>query len=330
MGLSLGASALMLGGKLTAYFLTSSAAVFSDACESMVHGVATTLAAFSLWYADQPADNRYPYGHGKIVYFSAGFEGALILVAALAVVYTSSSVWVRGPAVEHMGWGVGITAGLGLINLGLGWLLISVGKRHHALVLVANGKHVLSDMWTSLGAVIGLGLVWITGLDWIDPLTGLLIGGQILYTAVTLLKGAYFGLMDRASPEITGKLVEALEAAVEAYGLVGFHQLRYRHSNDQVWIEVHLLVPGTMTTEAAHRVASATEARLRAALPDSSVWVTSHVEPADHGRAHPEGHESDPIGDVAEQALAALWLGQHQESSVASQKGAGANAGGRG
>lgn len=300
MGLSLAASVLMLAGKLTAYHLTNSAAIFSDACESMVHGVATTLAAFSLWYADQPADNRYLYGHGKIVYFSAGFEGALILVAGLAVLYASLTVLVGAGGVQRLGWGLAITGGLGLVNLALGLLLVAVGKRHHSLVLVANGQHVLSDMWTSLGAVAGLGLVGLTDQQWIDPLTGLAIGGQILYTAVMLVRRAYFGLMDRADPDITDKLVSALERAVREQGLVGFHQLRHRHSNDQIWVEVHLLIAGSTSTELAHRKASETERFIREALPDNVVWVTSHVEPADHETAHPEGHDSDPIGHTGE------------------------------
>jgi cation diffusion facilitator family transporter len=300
MGVSLAASIVMLVGKLTAYYLTSSAAIFSDACESLVHGVATALAAFSLWYADQPADERYLYGHGKIVYFSAGFEGALILAAAVAVVYTSIGVWLTGGGIRRLGWGVAITSGLGLFNLGLGLMLVAVGKRHNSLVLVANGKHVLSDMWTSLGAVGGLGLVWLTELRWIDPVTGLLIGLQILYTAVSLVKRAYFGLMDRADPSITAKLVQALEHAVHEYGLVGYHQLRHRHSNDQTWVEVHLLVPGTTTTEVAHRKASQTEERIREALAGNAVWVTSHIEPSEHDRAHPEGHVIDPIRETGE------------------------------
>lgn len=307
MGLSLAASVLMLGGKLGAYGLTSSAAILSDAFESIVHAFATGLAAFSLWYADQPANRRYPYGHGKIVYFSAGFEGALILAAAVAVIHTSVDLWLEGGRVQRLGWGLAITAGLGLINLCLGLFLVRVGKRQESLVLVANGRHVLSDMWTSLGAVGGLGLVWLTGLNWIDPLAGVLIGLQILYSAATLLKGAFFGLMDRADPAMTRELVKALDAAVREHGLVGYHELRHRHSNDQVWVEVHLLVPGSMTTELAHRVASATERSLREALPRNAVWVTSHVEPADHARAHPQGHESDPIGDH-ESARAALGL----------------------
>ena len=154
----------MLAGKWTAYAITGSTAILADAAESIVHLAATSFAALSLWYSTRPADADHPYGHGKIAFFSAGFEGALILVASLAILWTAILSFVTGPQLANLGVGVVITAALGLINLGLGLLLIHVGKKHNALVLIANGQHVLSDMWTSLGVAGGVLLVWWTGV----------------------------------------------------------------------------------------------------------------------------------------------------------------------
>lgn len=195
MSASLAVAVVMLVGKLTAYALTGSAAIFSDALESVIHLVATAIAGFSLWYAAQPPDPNHPYGHGKIAYFSSGLEGALILLAAVAIGYEAIQALVEGPSLENLGVGLAITAALGLVNLVLGLSLIRVGRRTNALVLVANGHHVLTDMWTSLGVLVGVGLVLVTGLEWLDPVVAILVGANILWTSVRLMREAYGGLM---------------------------------------------------------------------------------------------------------------------------------------
>ncbi|MGB0714781.1 MAG: cation diffusion facilitator family transporter, partial [Phycisphaerae bacterium] len=174
MRISLAASALMLSGKSVAYFLTNSTAILSDALESIVHGFATGFAALSLWYAAQPADENHPYGHGRIAYFSAGFEGSLVMMASLSIMYSGVSAFIHGVELDRIGYGLGITGLLACINLVLGYSLIRVGKAHNELILIANGRHVLSDMWTSIAAIVGLVLVVVTGWTWLDPLTALL------------------------------------------------------------------------------------------------------------------------------------------------------------
>lgn len=295
MTVSLLAAVVMLAGKLTAYFVTHSAAIFADAAESVVHGTATLLAAFSLWYANQPADAAHPYGHGRIVYFSAGFEGALIATTALVVLWSGARGLFVEVEVSHLAFGMGISLVLAVINLVLGLALLRVGRRHNALVLVANGKHVLSDMLTTLAAMSGVGLVMLTGYRLFDPLAALLIGVLILVSGLRLLREAYAGLMDEVAPDVLDQLAGELQHQRDTGRIAGFHQLRCRHMNDQLWVDVHVLIPGDVPTREAHSRVTLMEEALHALPLKDELHVTSHIEPADHTAAHPEGHsETDP------------------------------------
>lgn len=292
MRASLGIAVLMLVGKGWAYALTGSTAILSDALESVVHLGATGMAAFSLWYARQPADKKHPYGHGKIAYFSSGIEGALILVAAVAIVWEASAALIEGPQLTNLGVGLAITAALGLVNLGLGLALVRTGRRTNALVLVANGHHVLTDMWTSLGVLIGVGLVWLTGLTWLDPLVALVMGLNIAWTSVRLMREAGRGLMDTADADETAHVLQVLQEAPE---IDGFHHVRHRRVNDRVFLEQHLLFADDLTLHEAHRRSCVVEARQRALFPESRVQITSHLEPLSH--EHGEGVPHDAVAD---------------------------------
>lgn len=298
MAASLAIAFVMLAGKLTAYALTGSTAILSDALESVVHLAATAVAGFSLWYAAQPPDRAHPYGHGKIAYFSSGLEGALILVAAVAIVWTAVLDLVHGPEVERIGIGLLITAALALVNLVLGVGLIRVGRRTNAIVLVANGHHVLTDMWTSLGVLVGIGLVWATGLVWFDPLCALLVGSNIVWTSGRLIQDAYGGLMETADPEATERVLAVLDEAVDEGLIDGHHHVRHRRVNDQVWIEQHLLLPDALRLDQAHERATAVETRQRGLFPESRVQVTSHLEPTTHD--HPSDAPHDAVVDFME------------------------------
>ena len=295
MTASLVVAVVMLVGKLTAVALTGSTAILSDALESVVHLAATAMAGFSLWYAAQPPDRSHPYGHGKIAYFSSGLEGALILLAAVGIVWTSVLDLIRGPEVEQIGIGLLITAVLGLINLILGVTLVRVGRRTNALVLVANGHHVLTDMWTSLGVLVGIGLVWVTGAVWLDPVVALLVGANIVWTSGSLMREAYSGLMETADPDETQRVLDVLDGAVGEGIISGHHHVRHRRVNDQVWIEQHLLLPDDLRLDAAHDRATAVELRQRAVFPESRVQVTSHLEPRTHD--HPADAPHDAVID---------------------------------
>jgi len=301
MAASVGVAILMLGGKLYAYFLTGSKAIFSDAAESVVHIAATGVAAFSLWYSRQPADRSHLYGHGKIGYFSAGFEGAFILAAAGAILYEAIEALVVGPELQRLGMGLLITGGLGLVNLVLGLTLVAVGRRHNSIILEANGRHVLTDMWTSVAVVGGVAVVWLTGVVWLDPVVAMAAALHILWSAVGLMRRAYDGLLDRADPGVTDQVLACLTRARDEGRIRGFHQVRQRITNDEVWIEAHLLLPGELPTTEAHARVTRVEEAIRERIPDRVVHITTHVEPADHETAHPGGHAGveDPLRDAS-------------------------------
>lgn len=298
MALSLAVAVLMLVGKLAAFVVTGSAAIFSDAAESVIHLIATLFVGFSLWYAAHPPDSGHPYGHGKIAYFASGFEGGMIFVAALAILYTAALSFIEGPQLRQLGLGLVVTGGLALVNLGLGLLLVRVGRRHNSLVLVSNGRHVLSDMWTSAGVVVGVGLVWATGIEWLDPLVAVLVGFNLGWMGLKLIRQAYQGLMERADRAATDALLTALDAARHDGTIAGYHQVRHRRVNDQVWIEYHLQFSGALSLDEAHARSHDVEDTVIALFPNDQVVVTAHLEPDAHDDAHPEGHAepADPLG----------------------------------
>ncbi|NUM55671.1 MAG: cation transporter [Candidatus Hydrogenedentes bacterium] len=294
MGASLSIAVLMLIGKLAAYFITGSAAILSDAAESVVHIAATGVAGLSLWYAHRAADDSHPYGHGKIAYFSAGFEGAMILSAAAYIYYASVRALILGPELQHLGIGIIITAALCLVNLALGSFLVYVGNRHNAVILVANGKHVLTDMWTSAGVVIGVLIVNFTGILWIDPVCAILIATNIVVEAVRLILRAFNGLLDQANAAHARKIIETLQRAVDERRISAFHQLKHRETNDVIWVDVHMLVPGNLTTAEAHDAVTKIEDEIESTFDTYTVHVTTHIEPDEHDQAHPHGHPGLP------------------------------------
>jgi cation diffusion facilitator family transporter len=297
---SLLVSFLMLAGKVTATYLTGSTAILSDAAESVIHLFATGFAGFSLWYAATPPDPEHPYGHGKIAYFASAVEGTLILLAALGIAWTAVRDLMVGASLQRLDVGLYLIAGLTLVNLALGQYLIRTGRRTNSLVLVSNGRHVMTDMWTSLGVVVGVGLVWITGIRWLDPTVGLLVAANILWTASGLLRRSVYGLLDEADPEATSDLLDELATAVEERLIAEFHQVRHRRSGDQVWIEYHLMFPGDMPIHEAHARSHQVEDRVDALFPDDDVYVTAHLEPRRHDEAHPDEHRepTDPLRNV--------------------------------
>lgn len=290
---------LMLVGKTAAFFLTDSAAIFSDAVESVVHLLATIFVGFSLWYSFQPPDTGHPYGHGKIAYFSAGFEGVLILVAAVAIIFTAVEDLVHGPSLSQLDLGLGIIGALAVVNLALGLYLIRTGKRHNNLVLISNGEHVLTDMWTSVGVVIGIALVRLTGITWLDPVVAIGIALNIVWTGGRLVRQSIAGLMERADENYTLGILEVLEEARASRVISNYHQVRHRRVHDQLWVEYHLLFPEDLSITEAHDRSHLIEGRVAARFADD-VFVTAHLEPDRHEAAHPEGHAepADPLRDV--------------------------------
>jgi len=301
MQLSLAVAFLMLAGKLTAYSLTGSNAILADAAESVIHLAATAVATFSLWYSRQPADAGHPYGHGKIAFFSAGLEGGLIFLAASFIIWSGVVALIRGPELQRLGTGLLITGFLALINLGLGLTLIRVGRTHGSFVVVANGKHVLTDMWTSLAVLVGVSVVWLTDLVWLDPLVAIAAGLQIIFSAVGLIRRAYGGLLDEADPLMTQRIVDRLERARQNGRIDDFHQLRHREVDAVLWVELHMLLPSDMPVAEAHQRVTEVEQSITELFPGLTVHLTTHIEPTAHVEHHPGGHPGlpDPLDKSA-------------------------------
>lgn len=293
---SLAVAVLMLVGKTAAWLITGSAAILSDALESVVHLFATGFAAFSLWYSDKPPDDAHPYGHGKVAYFSSGFEGALITIAALSIMYTAIADIIRGPQIEQLGVGLIITGGLALVNLVLGAALVHTGKKHNSIVLRANGHHVLTDVWTSAGVVVGLFLVKWTGIVLLDPIVAIFLALNIMWTAGKLMKDAWHGLMETADASDTKAIIDLLNEALEKGVIAGYHQLRHRRVHDRVWIEYHLLFSESMSIAEAHNESHRVEDALHRLFPKDQVIVTAHLEPEAHDEAHQDRHP-EPADD---------------------------------
>jgi cation diffusion facilitator family transporter len=286
MRLSLAAGFLMLVLKMSAYLLTGSAAILGDAAESVVHVAAVIFATYSLWFAAQPPDENHRYGHSKIAFFSAGIEGGLIVLAAVFIIYESIRRWIGGLTVSHLGDGLLLTFATVLINGALGWYLLRTGRKHHSLILISNGRHVLTDGWTSLGAIIGLGLMHLTGWLWWDPVFGLIMAGNILVSGYDLLRQSVAGLMDHADPGLTRVLDEALARETASRG-VTFHALRHRNAGKVHYVDVHFLFPDDIALREAHRIATDIERAVIKAT-EQAVHITTHLEcVGDHDELHP-------------------------------------------
>lgn len=289
MRLSLAIGFLMLGIKLFAFGITGSVAILSDAAESVVHVVAVSFAAYSLWLSMKPPDPTHHYGHDKITFFSAGFEGAMIVLAAVYIIYVSIHKWLHGLHVENLGKGTLIILAAALINAGLGGYLVWTGKKYQSLILEANGKHVLTDSWTSFGVVAGLGLALRTGWLPLDPLLAILVALNILWTGGNLVRKSVGGLMDEVDPQIALRLRQLLEEMTSQAG-VEFHGLRHRNAGSTIWVEFHLLFPKGSSLESAHALATQIEERIQQAL-SHRVEVISHLETLeDHAAVHARPH----------------------------------------
>ncbi|MBI4464215.1 MAG: cation transporter [Acidobacteria bacterium] len=289
MGLSLVVGLVMLAGKWAAYLITGSAAIFSDAAESVVHVVAVGFAAYSLWLSTKPANARFPYGYEKISYFSAGFEGALIILAAAVIIYEAVRRWLAGLVLTHLGLGTMVVAAAAVGNAALGAYLIWKGRKNNSLILEANGRHVLTDSWTSFGVVGGLGLVLLTGWKPFDPLFAMAVAFNILRTGKGLMRRSFAGLMDVADPEIGSAIRQILDRATGEMD-IGYHGVRFRNSSMSLWVELHLLFPGGTRLEEAHAKATRLEKTLKEKLPLPAEVLTHLESIEDHARIHPEPH----------------------------------------
>jgi len=277
----------MFAIKWYAYFITDSTAILSDAMESVIHIFGVGFAVFSLWYSQRPPDEDHTYGHSKISYFSAGFEGALIITAAVFIIYESVKRIITGIEITNLNMGIYFTLGAAVINLLLGSFLIWKGKNTSSIILVANGKHVLTDSWTSFGVIGGLVLTLLTGWLIFDPLVAMIAAVNILWSGSKLVRKSIGGLMDEGGRELSDSIKNVLEKEVEKRELQ-YHELRFRESGDIIWIEMHLLFPKKITLEEAHRIATDIENKIKDSF-NNHVNIVTHLEPLEtHDEVHPE------------------------------------------
>ncbi len=285
--LSIGAAVLTIGMKSAAYLLTGSVGLLSDALESVVNLVAAILALIALTAAAKPADERHHFGHGKAEYLSAGAEGVMIVVAAGLIVYTAIERLINPRPLEELGIGLAVTLLATAINGAVGLALLRQGRRHRSMTLVADGKHLMTDVYTSVGVIVGVGLVAVTGWLPLDSLVALAVGANILWTGFVLIRGAGRGLLDHALPdEDSERVVGVLRGFVDRYpaGELEFHGLQTRESGRDQFVSVHVLVPGAWSVARAHDLVEEVEAAICAALPHAQVHT--HLEPREDPRSH--------------------------------------------
>lgn len=289
MRLSLIFGVLMLLGKSAAYLMTGSAAIFSDAAESVIHVIAVAFAAFSLRLSTRPANQRFLYGYERITFFSAGFEGAMIILAAIAIIYAAIDKWMRGLEIQNLGLGTLFVLAASIINAGLGWYLLRTGRKTNSLILEANGKHVLTDSWTSFGVVGGLCLVLITGWKPFDPLFAIGVAINILWSGGHLVWRSARGLLDYSDPSVGRGLREKLDAVCNELGL-HYHGVRFRTTGYRLMLELHLLFPSDYQVGEAHRLATLLEERLPETLGTPAEVVTHLESEEDHAEVHHGEH----------------------------------------
>ncbi len=274
----------LMAVKFIAYGLTGSAAIFSDAVESIVNVLASLLALYAVWLAHEPPDESHPYGHGKVEFISAAFEGGAICIAAVVIVVRTVEALVRGGiAVEHLGIGLVLIGASIAVNGGVGAYLIWLGRRTGSMTLEADGRHLASDSITSASAIAALLIVRFTGWQLADPIAALLMAAYIGWTGLFVFRRAMGGLMDEQDAADRRLVHSILEAHRGPGGkeprICSYHKVRHRHSGRYHWIDLHLLVPAGMPVREAHDTASAIEHEIEQALGPGD--ATAHIEPCE-------------------------------------------------
>lgn len=277
MSFSLAAAGVLLAAKITAAVFTGSSAIYSDAAESVVHFLAVCFAVWALRLAHKPADETHHFGHDKVSFLSAGFEGAMISAAALLIFYEAIRQMIMGVKIDNLGFGAAVTGAAAVINLVLGLSLLGLGKRSGSPLLRANGMHVLTDVWSSVAVLVALALYSYTGWVWWDPIAAILAALNILRVGYKLIRESLGGLLDESDPAMEKKLREMLDEEVAKRGL-SYHNLRHRHSGRTHWIEFHLVFDDDLSVGEAHHAATEIEA-MAAELLFPNGRVISHLEP---------------------------------------------------
>jgi cation diffusion facilitator family transporter len=268
--------------KLVAWWFTGSVGLLSDALESTVNIVAAVIALLALRTAMKPADQQHHFGRGKAEYFSASVEGFMILLAALVIVVTAVERFVNPREIEQLGWGLAISTGASILNGVVAIILIRAGKQYRSPVLDADGRHLMTDVWTSVGVLVGVGLVQLTGWLRLDALVAMAVGLNIVITGVNLLRESTSKLMDKALPEEDHQAIVEVLKKFECEE-VKFHALQTRESGRHRFVSMHVLVPGAWTIQQSHDLLEDVEQSISKVLPDTTVHT--HVEPIEDPRS---------------------------------------------
>ena len=261
-----------------AWWMTDSVGLLSDALESTVNLAGAIMALAMISIAELPADDHHTYGHGKAEYFSAGFEGLLILLAAIGIGVTAISRLLDPQPLEHVGIGLTVSVVASLVNLFTARVLLVAGKKNRSLTLEADAHHLMTDVWTSVGVILGVGAVALSGYQWLDPVLALLVAANIVWTGWKLLYRSMQGLMDVALPPAEHALVVGVLDTYREQG-IDYHALRTRESGARRFVEVHILMPGEWSIQKGHELVEQLEGDIRQALPQTS--VLTHLEPLD-------------------------------------------------
>jgi cation diffusion facilitator family transporter len=297
---SVAAAVLTIALKAAAYGVTGSVGLLSDALESVVNLIAALAALAAIVIAAKPEDEEHAYGHTKVEYFASGFEGGLILVAALTIAVTAGTRLLDPRPLEEVWLGLAMVGAASLINLGVARVLMAAGRRAGSIVLEADAHHLMTDVWTSAAVIVGVAVSSVTGWLWLDPLLALLVAANILRIGVGLMRRSADGLLDSALPESERARIATVLRAYEVDG-VHFHALRTRQAGTRRFVSFHILVPGEWSVQRGHDLLERIEAEVRRTVPNASVFT--HLEPledpvswADLGleRAQPEADPTDP------------------------------------
>ena len=281
--LSIAAAVSTMALKAVAWWLTGSVGLLSDAVESGVNLAGAFMALAMLSIAARPADSDHAFGHEKAEYFSSGFEGALILAAAVLIAWTAIDRLLTPQPLEALGLGLAISVVASVINGLVAAVLLRAGRAHRSITLEADARHLLTDVWTSAGILLGLLLVWLTGAFWLDPVVAMLVAVHIAWVGIQLLRRSVDGLMDKSLPEAD---LIALAAALTPFHAQGIatHQIRTRQAGRSSFISLHVLVPGHWSVRQGHDVLEQIEEALRDVVPGAR--VITHLEPIEDPRAY--------------------------------------------
>jgi cation diffusion facilitator family transporter len=274
--LSIAAAVVTISMKSSAYFLTGSVGLLSDALESMVNLAAAVVALLVLMLITRPANDEFTFGYSKAEYFSSGFEGGMILLASAAIVITALPRLLHPVPLEKLGLGLAISIGASLINLAVSMILIRAARRYNSITLEADAKHLMTDVWTTVGVLAGITLVWLTGWLRLDPIIAILVAVNIIFTGYRLLVRSGRGLLDVAIPQEELSSVKSILDSYKEQG-VSYHALRSRQAAARKFMVVHLLVPGNWSVRKSHSLAEQFENQVGETIANAN--IVTHIEP---------------------------------------------------